>query len=131
MNNVRLGVFILSILLISCKDSKDDLYKKGIIGKWLVVQSELNNKPSKSMDQAFFLFDSENKVQSNIFENTVDYKLEDKKLMIFSEEPLDMNIIHIDNDSLVMEGNYSMYFIKFFMTKDSNITDYKELPSQM
>jgi competence CoiA-like predicted nuclease len=131
MNNVRLGVFILSILLISCKDSKDDLYKKGIIGKWLVVQSELNNKPSKSMDQAFFLFDSENKVQSNIFENTVDYKLEDKKLMIFSEEPLDMNIIHIDKDSLVMEGNYSMYFIKFFMTKDSNITDYKELPSQM
>ncbi len=83
------------------------------------------------MDQAFFLFDSENKVQSNIFENTVDYKLDDKKLMIFSEEPLDMNIIHIDEDSLVMEGNYSMYFIKFFMTKDSIITDYKELPTQM
>ncbi|MBK6362756.1 MAG: hypothetical protein IPF52_04335 [Saprospiraceae bacterium] len=131
MNKVGLTICGIILLMTSCKDSKEDLYKKGILGKWLVVHSELNNKPSKSMDKAFFLFDDDNKVQSNVFENRVDYKVEDKKLLIYSDEPLEMNIIHFQDDSLVMEGNYSMYFIKFFMVKDSTNTVNRELPSQM
>ncbi|MFZ1703420.1 MAG: hypothetical protein WAT79_03685 [Saprospiraceae bacterium] len=108
------------LIIFSCKDSKEDVYKKGILGKWIVVGSELNNKPSKSMDKAFFTFSEDNKVTSNVLDGGASqYELKDEKISIKTTEPLELDISYFENDSMIMEGNYTMYYIKFFMKKDS------------
>ena len=105
---------------VSCKDNTNDKFSEEIAGKWNVVKSELNNKPSKSMENAFFDFAKDNKVTSNIFtEREVPFTVEDKKLTFASHEPLVLDITYFEKDSMVLEGNYSLYFVRFFMKKDS------------
>jgi hypothetical protein len=110
------------MLTSGCKDNNQETLKKGIIGKWLVVRSELNNKPSKSMENAYFTFDEDQNVESNVFETPmVPYEVKGQKLTMGKNLPqaLEMDISYLENDSMVMEGNYTMYYIKFFMKKDS------------
>lgn len=110
-------------LAISCKDNTEGTYSEKITGKWNVVKSELNNKPSKSMENAFFDFAKDNKVTSNIFaESVVTFTIEENKLTIASQEPLVLDITFFEKDSMVLEGNYAMYFVRFFMKKDSTST---------
>ena len=111
---------LFMFLVVSCKDNTEGQYSEEILGKWSVVKSELNNKPSKSMESAFFNFEKENKVISNIFqESKVPYTLEKQKLTFGSHEPLVMDITYLENDSMVLEGNYSLYFVRFYMKRDS------------
>lgn len=111
---------LFMFLMVSCKDNAEGQYPEEILGKWNVVHSELNNKPSKSMESAFFNFEKENKVISNIFrESKVPYTLEKQKITFGSQEPLIMDITYFENDSMVLEGNYALYFVRFYMKKDS------------
>ncbi|MBK8623609.1 MAG: hypothetical protein IPN79_18105 [Saprospiraceae bacterium] len=107
-------------LLLSCKDNTKDVLEKGLIGKWSVVHSELNNKPSKTMENAFFSFDETKKVVSNVFEEKdVTYVIDDRKITIQTNTPLELDISYFENDSMILEGNYSLYYVKFFMKKDT------------
>lgn len=115
--------FILFLLLLcgftSCKDSAEAHFKKDIIGRWSVVKSELNNKPSKSMENAFFEFGENERVLSNVLEEKeVEYKIDGSKVMMASSEPLQLDITYMQGDSMVMEGNYSLYYLKLFMSKE-------------
>jgi hypothetical protein len=113
---------LFMLLLIACKDNKEAKYAEEINGKWNVVRSELNNKPSKSMENAFFHFEKNNTVKSNIFEEAaVPFKLEGPKVTIGSQQPMALDITYFEGDSMVLEGNYSLYFVRFFMKKDSVI----------
>ena len=107
-------------LLISCKDNKNEVLENGLIGKWSVVQSELNNKPSQTMENAYFSFDETKNVVSNVFEEKdVTYVIDDRKITIQTNTPLELDISYFENDSMILEGNYSLYYVKFFMKKDT------------
>ncbi len=117
----HLPVFIIGFtLLLSCKDNTKEVVEKGLIGKWSVVQSELNHKPSKTMENAFFSFDETKKVVSNVFEEKdVTYVIDERKITIQTNTPLELDISYFENDSMILEGNYSLYYVKFFMKKDT------------
>jgi hypothetical protein len=72
------------------------------------------------MENAFFSFDESKKVVSNVFEEKdVTYVIDERKITIQTNTPLELDISYFENDSMILEGNYSLYYVKFFMKKDT------------
>lgn len=124
------SVFKISLILIlfswfiSCKDQENNHEKhNNIKGKWDVYATEINNKQSRNMDQAFFQFFENGTVYSNIFadSNAYAYTLNADKLSIQSPEPMHLMIKNLTRDSMQLEGTLRVFYMRFFLTKDHNL----------
>lgn len=118
MNKVFFSLLLLSAF-VSCKDNEHAHYKKEILGRWAVIKSELNNKPSRSMENAYFDFNNQGKVTTNVLEEQeLDYTLNGTKVVMESAQPLGLDITYMQEDSMILEGNYSLYYLKLFLKKE-------------
>lgn len=115
-----LFVFTSFLVLFSCKGNQDSNFSEMLIGKWNIYASELNNKPSKSLENGYFMFKDDNLVISNVLDNEspLNYLVKDGNLQIDGSLPFEMQITKMTVDSLEMEGKLSYYYLKFFMTKE-------------
>lgn len=113
-------LFLLSMGLcfMTCKN-QDKLYAEDMIGTWDVYLSQMNSKPNGLMKDAYFTFQKENTVTSNIFDENkpLHYDVENGRLKIDSEVPFDLNIKRMENDSLYLEGQMSHYYMEYFLVK--------------
>jgi hypothetical protein len=115
---------ILLSWVVSCKDQENNHEKNNhIMGKWDVYATEINNKQSRNMDQAFFEFYENGTVYSNIFadSNAYTYTLNADKLSIQSPEPMHLMIKNLTRDSMQLEGNLRVFYMRFFLTKDHDL----------
>jgi hypothetical protein len=115
---------ILLLWFISCKEQENNHEKHNYItGKWDVYATEINNKQSRNMDQAFFEFYENGTVYSNIFadSNAYAYTIEADKLSIQSPEPMHLIIKNLTQDSMQLEGTLRVFYMRFFLTKDQHL----------
>lgn len=116
-NSILYGITCL-LMFAGCKQD-DQTLKSQIEGTWDVFASEMNNKPNSFMQDAWFTFSKDNKVNSNLFENQGDvkYEIHSGKLSIDIPEGFDMNIERLANDTLVLEGKLKFYYMEYFLVK--------------
>jgi len=114
---------VLSWLILnclSCVNSTDRQYSELIKGRWNIVYSEINNKPSKTLDSAFFEFTADNQAISNVFGGSEPkpYTIEEAKLSIEGlEDPFLMDIKMLTSDTLKLEGKIKYYAMYIQMVK--------------
>ncbi|MBK9257781.1 MAG: hypothetical protein IPM42_20175 [Saprospiraceae bacterium] len=110
---------ILVIILLGCKENESSLNTELLLGNWRIYSSEINNKTSRNLDNAFFEFAKNNKVHSNIFDdgNSHNYTLNSDILSIDSPEPIKLTIKKLTKDTLFMEGKLRVFYMKFFLEK--------------
>jgi len=115
-----LFVFTGFLVLFSCKGSQDSNFTEMLLGKWNIYASELNNKPSKSLENGYFNFKDDNLVISNVLDNEkpLNYLVKDGNLQIEGSLPFEMQITEMTSDTLIMEGKLSYYYLKFYMSKE-------------
>lgn len=71
------------------------------------------------MENAYFYFSDNARVSSNVLqEGDVAYSLDGSKLRMESAQPLELDVTYMQHDSMILEGNYSLYYIKLFLTKE-------------
>ena len=116
-NSILYGITCL-LMFAGCKQD-DQTLKSQIEGTWDVFASEMNNKPNSFMQDAWFTFSKDNKVNSNLFENQGDvkYEIHSGKLSIDIPDGFDMNIERLANDTLVLEGKLKFYYMEYFLVK--------------
>ena len=116
-NSILYGITCL-LMFAGCKQD-DQTLQSQIEGTWDVFASEMNNKPNSFMQDAWFTFSKDNKVNSNLFENQGDvkYEIHSGKLSIDIPEGFDMNIERLANDTLVLEGKLKFYYMEYFLVK--------------
>ncbi|MBK9734448.1 MAG: hypothetical protein IPO92_05550 [Saprospiraceae bacterium] len=104
----------------SCKESKSEMLKKSILGKWNVYASEMNNRPNGFMKDAYFEFRDDNSVFSNLFDdkNVHIYKINRDRLGIDTKEKFEMKISAINPDTLILEGKLKVFNMKFFLSRN-------------
>jgi hypothetical protein len=71
------------------------------------------------MSDAWFTFNSDNTVTSNLFEegHKTTYHIESNRLLIDSEDKLDLHISKLGNDTLLLEGKLKIYQMEYFMKR--------------
>lgn len=116
-------VFGISLIYYSCRNGDNQASQASIVGKWNVYASEINNKQSKNMENAFFHFKEDGKVHSNLFEDAPNhqYSLKDNQLIINTPEPIKLEIRKLSTDSLELEGVIKVFYMKFFLTKSQEM----------
>ena len=116
---IRLLILLsIGLSLMSCKN-QDQLYTEDMVGTWDVYLSLMNSKPNGLMKNAYFTFDKSKTVTTNIFDENkpLQYNVENGKLKIDSDVPIDLNIRRMDHDSLYLEGQVSHYYMEYFLVK--------------
>ncbi len=116
-NSILYGITCLFVFA-GCKQD-DQTLKSQIEGTWDVFASEMNNKPNNFMQDAWFDFSKDSKVQSNLFENQKElkYEINRGKLSIDIPDGFSMNIERLTNDTLVLEGKLKYYYMEYFLVK--------------
>jgi len=113
-------VFGLIFTCMSCVNSTDKQYSELIKGRWNIVYSEINNKPSKTLDSAFFEFTADDQAISNVFGGSEPkpYAIQEAKLSIEGlDDPFLMDIKKLNADTLELEGKIKYYAMYFQMIK--------------
>jgi len=111
-------IILIAVVLHSCKT--DDTYlNKQILGYWDVYGSEINNKPNDFMKNAWFHFESNNNVTSNLFENEQSriFDISNGKLNINTKDNFSMEIAKLENDTMFLEGKLKYYYMEYFLVK--------------
>ncbi len=118
MNNRFAYIIVVALMIASCKD-KDQQYSDSLLGTWDVYASEMNNKPNDFMKEGWFVFNGDNSVHSNLFDGNKKhtYIVDNGRLVIDSDEKLDMKISRLEKDSLHLEGQLKMYYMEYFLTR--------------
>jgi hypothetical protein len=108
----------VSISLISCKGD-EATFRKTILGTWDVYASKMNDKPNGFMKDGYFVFAADSLVTSNIFDENQShqYIVEKNRLIIDSEPKFDMEIVKLENDTLLLNGKLSYYFMEYFLVR--------------
>lgn len=116
---IYFGVVLLSLGMYSCNSGDNVNTKESLIGRWNVYASEINNKQSRNLENAWFHFKEDGQVDSNIFEDKTshNYEVRGKNLTIHTQEPLKFEILKIKEDSLELEGFIKVFYMKFYLSK--------------
>lgn len=71
------------------------------------------------MENAYFTFNDNGKVATNVLEEQeVGYTVSGVRVVMESAQPLELDITYMQEDSMILEGNYSLYYLKLFLRKD-------------
>lgn len=127
MKVLTVSKYFFSVVLftgmLACKDSQSIENPDLITGKWNVYSTEINNKQSRNMENAFFEFYSNGTVASNIFDdsNAYRYDIQSDRLIIKAPEPMQLTIKNLSRDSMQLEGTLRVFYMRFFLTKEQNL----------
>lgn len=107
-------------ILVSCQN--ENLLQKQIQGKWNVANAERNGKATSTLEDAFFLFEGDSLLTTNILRSiiSVPYKLKDQKILQSGMPPIEYEIEEIFEDSLILSTQIRDYHFKFFLARDSS-----------
>jgi hypothetical protein len=108
----------LLFTIFACKNNDKDI-KNSLTGTWDIYAAEINGKPSDFMKNAWFVFQDDNYAQSNLFgeNNSAPYAVEKGRLNIKAQEPLDLNISKLQNDTLFLEGKVKYYYMQYYLVR--------------
>ncbi len=98
-------IAILSFLLIvisSCKEAKHEKVLNPA-GYWVLQEALRNGKPTESMNDAYFEFTEEGKVNSNIFQGNLTYKVEGDKIIQSGDFPVEYKVDSITDSVMVLK----------------------------
>jgi hypothetical protein len=99
--------------LVGCKE--ESAYQSdALMGHWEVYDAERNGKGTTLLNGAVFLFEEENKMQTNVTgqETSGMYQLEQNVIVFTSAEQMEFKIAMLHGDSLALTTNIqNMNFI--------------------
>ncbi len=114
-------VLLVSIALSSCKQAVD-LKPSDLKGKWNFSKAFRNGKQAKTLESAFFEFQDDKSVSSNLFieKQTTTFTVENSKLVINDELPLEFEVVAFSKDSLQLKGQMNSFEMEFHLVKAEN-----------
>ncbi|MEE9440140.1 MAG: hypothetical protein V3V14_14135 [Saprospiraceae bacterium] len=119
----NISIFILFIILLgSCrvdKSQKLDVTIENLYGKWDIIHATRNEKETKSIETAYFVFQDDNSVKTNLFgsQNSYTFVFDSKTIDIESPTPLKMKILKMKNDTLELTSKIGVFDMKFILKK--------------
>lgn len=122
---------LLSLLLICCKpDSAQqnvEIDRTSLIqGKWLVTESTRNRKPTTTLKDAYFSFDS-NEMKTNVLGVNQGYSYHiagetltqsGEYMELVGDKKLDYKVLKLTSDSLVLSTKIRNYNFMFYALKE-------------
>jgi len=105
----------------SCQETVQPEIDKSLInGKWLVVSSKRNSKPTTTVNEAYFVFSPDSTMQTNFTGDDVSSKfsLNTRKINQHSEENLSYDILKLTRDTLVLKTSILNYDFEFHMLNE-------------
>ncbi len=107
-----------ALFLSSCKNQDAEI-KNSLLGTWDVYASEINHKPNGFMKDAYFVFSADNLVNSNLFagNQSPSYRVKNGRLIIDSDEKINLNIGRLDTDTMYLDGKVSLHYMEYFLAK--------------
>jgi hypothetical protein len=111
-------ILILLVTNLGCKND-DKAFQKDIIGMWDVYAAQINNKPSGFMEDAWFKFNADATVESNVFEDggVKNYEIKSGNLIINTKDKFSLNITMAGKDTMYLDGKLKYYYMEYFMAK--------------
>ncbi len=111
--------FIIGFIsLFACKQSVH-LKPIDLKGKWNFAKAFRNGKEAKTLENAYFEFQDDKSVLSNLFEaqGMATFTVDKAKLIIHDKTPLELDIIEFSNDSMHLTGKMNSFDMEFHLVK--------------
>ena len=88
-------------------------------GKWYFHHVNRNYKPTNTLEGGYFEFLDASKFRSNIFDEATDYSYSytNETIEINADEKLNFTVVKCSNDTLIMAGEISSFYMNFLMTR--------------
>jgi hypothetical protein len=113
---LALAVFVITFS--SCNSTS--LKPLDLKGKWNFSKVMRNGKESKTMESAFFVFQDDKSVSSNLFQigELTTFTIDNSKLIINDVTPLEFEISKFSKESMELTGKMNGFDMEFFLVKD-------------
>jgi pyruvate formate-lyase activating enzyme-like uncharacterized protein len=111
-------LIIIAFCLGGCKKAID-VKPSELKGKWNFARAYRNGKEAKTLESAYFEFQDDNSVSSNLFQEkeTATFTIDKSKLVINDATPLELEIKSFSKDSMQLEGQMNSFDMQFQLVK--------------
>ena len=110
------------VISISCKKS-ENVELEDVYGKWEIIRADRNGKETSYLRNGYFQINTNGQMTINITgeEEKGSYRIENNQIVMEGQKSFD--IIHLQNDSMVMKYNpgQNTQFLFYMMKKKENV----------
>jgi len=120
-----IALTFLIACLSACKSDTpkaEALKTDQLIGKWDVYFVSRNGKETKTTENAYFEFQADNQIKSNLFqdEESRTFNLDERKISIENTELLKyLDIDQLLNDTLILDSKIKSFEMQFKLKKQN------------
>lgn len=121
-NKSRFAILVVCFsVLVGCH--QDDALRAKLRGRWHVVSAERNGRTTSTLEDAYFFFENDSILYTNILRNniSVNYRVQENQILQGGAQSIVYDIVEISDDSLILSSKIRDYDFKFFLVKDSTI----------
>lgn len=109
---------MLFLLLISCKREKE-LTHADLTGTWHFANALRNGKPTRMLDQAFFVFHPDKSITSNLFatDERKTFDIVNNELSVTGKEAFKMEVSNFRKDTMELVGKMGPFDMEFLLIR--------------
>lgn len=112
---------MLILLLVSCKREKE-LTHADLTGTWHFANALRNGRPTRMLDQAFFVFHPDKSITSNLFssEERKTFDIINNELSVSGKEAFKMEVINFRSDTMELVGKMGHFDMEFVLIRSAD-----------
>ncbi len=102
---------VASLVFQSCEEPVKTFDTSLLSGKWLIVDARRNAKPTTTLNEAFFVFNSDSTMQTNFTGEELDgrYSIEGSVIQQDTEDNYTYTIQNLSKDTLILSTEIQKY----------------------
>lgn len=111
---------ISALLINACGESSTTIDTSLINGKWFIVNAKRNTKYTSTLNEAYFVFDKDNTMQTNFMGEEMDakYTISGNVITQESEDKLSYDILTLSKDTMILKTKIMDHFFEFYMLNE-------------
>jgi hypothetical protein len=116
----RFTILVVCFLtLMACH--QDDAMRAKLHGKWQVVSAERNGRSTSTLEDAYFHFENDSILSTNILRKdiSVSYEVHENQIIQGGTPSMTYNIDELLGDSLILSSRIKDYDFKFYLVRDT------------
>ena len=110
------------LLSVSCKQS-ENVELEDVYGKWDIIRADRNGRETSYLRNGYFQINTNGQMTINITgeEEKGSYRIENKQIVMEGQKSFE--IVHLQNDSMVMKFNpgQNTQFLFYMLKKNENV----------